>query len=739
MKIKKIKLDNFMPYVNQEFDLERLSGPTLIVGKHIGGNPGESNGAGKSTLFEAIVWSLFGVSRGKSDDELIRQGSDEMVVTNVFEIDGTTYEIIRSKKRGKSQSLWFSDLTHDKKLRENSVKATEAAIIRALGMDYDIFSNTVYSPQKKLDLFPSQLPSKRKEVLGAILEIDNYADVEEKARRLAANYERDSLALAMAISRVEGELGQEKINPEEIARLESEIAGMTDKIENAKFILNDAMKEVEELRSKATFFNKVSGDLSQSRQALDRLVLQKEYAQKERVQQLAGVDVENQKLATMIEREPKVVGALSEITGKIKTYDQVSQKLTSLREEQTVLRVQRDGFKREIEGMDKELARLRKKFDQIYELGPQCPTCHSQLTPEVQKKIVEDITKEGTDRRLVYDQKMSEVKQAEDRIQQVESEVRSLSGAVSEQSELQRDLTNFQRELDQIGMAKTQIQNGDSRRQQIEDIYVRRFAEIDTERARSEESIRFLEAELKKFAYSETDAAKAVQKVGVLQAEFDRLSKDRDQRNQVLGGLMSRKEAYDRKSAQLEADRSRYKESKDQEFIYKELTRAFSKNGIPALIMDNALAEIQSEVNKVMERLTGGKIRVEFSTQKELKTGKLAETLDIIVSDNLGARDFNLYSGGEAARVALAIRLALAKVISRRAGKKIECVFIDEISDLDPAGADAFAQTINQISGEYKQILVVTHMPHLKDQFQNVLTIIKDRDGSHIEMEAVTA
>lgn len=727
-----------MTYVNQDFDLKHLvQGPTLIVGRYTSGTPGESNGAGKSSIFEGIIWSIYGVCRYKTDDELIRQGSDDMVVTCVYEIDGTTFEIIRSKKRGKSQTLLFSDLTNDKKLRENSVKATEAAIVRSLGMDYDTFSNTVFSPQNKLALFPSQLPSRRKEVLSSILEIDNYAEHEEQARRLASNYERDASALQLAVIRVETELGQEKVDAGEITKLEDEIVVLDGQQQNAKAALDESMKEVEELRSRATVHSRVTQDLARERQSIDRLSQQKVYTESERVQQFAAVEAEGQRLNQSIEREPQVKSVIAEVEGKIKTYDQVAQRLSTLREEKAGLSVQRDAVKREIDSMGADLDRLRNRLGQVQALGPKCPTCYSALTIEAQAKITEDIISEGTEKRGVYDGKSLAISVVEQRFQQIDQEIRNLSGDVSAQAELQRDLQRFQNELTQIELAKQQVNGVAGRRQQVEDIYAKRLIEIAAETTAAQGRITGLQVELTKLTYNESDVQRVNQKVYTLQSEYSRLAGEKDQRNQRLGGLRSRKEAYERKSKQLEADRQRFTEAKDQEFVYKELTRAFGKNGIPALIMDNALAEIQSEVNKIMDKLTGGRITVEFSTQKELKSGKQAETLDIIVSDGLGARDFVGYSGGEAARVALAIRLALAKVISRRAGKQIGLIMIDEVSDLDQAGADAFAQTIHGISKDYKQIMIVTHLGDLKDQFQNLITIVKDRQGSHLEMEAV--
>ena len=137
-----------------------------------------------------------------------------------------------------------------------------------------------------------------------------------------------------------------------------------------------------------------------------------------------------------------------------------------------------------------------------------------------------------------------------------------------------------------------------------------------------------------------------------------------------------------------------------------------------------------------METLTGGRVTVAFNTQKELKSGAMAESLEIIISDELRSRDYSGYSGGEAARCALAIRLALAKVISRRAGKRISLIMVDEVSDLDQSGLDSFANAISTLSRDH-QIFVVSHDETLKSGFQNVLPIWKGRDGSYIKSSSI--
>ena len=59
----------------------------------------------------------------------------------------------------------------------------------------------------------------------------------------------------------------------------------------------------------------------------------------------------------------------------------------------------------------------------------------------------------------------------------------------------------------------------------------------------------------------------------------------------------------------------------------------------PALLIEQALPQIEAKANEILERLSDGNMSVRFQTQRELKTSdNLKETLDIIISDNAGTR-----------------------------------------------------------------------------------------------------
>jgi len=170
--------------------------------------------------------------------------------------------------------------------------------------------------------------------------------------------------------------------------------------------------------------------------------------------------------------------------------------------------------------------------------------------------------------------------------------------------------------------------------------------------------------------------------------------------------------------------------------IYDILIKAFDKNGIPSLIIENIIPEIEADANDILSRITEGKMHISFQTIKSNKTNdKVSETLDIFINDELGIRNYEMYSGGEAFRINFAIRLALSKVLARRSGAKLRTLIIDEgFGTQDSKGISALIEAINSISNDFDKIFIVTHVNELKEAFESRIEVYKTNHGSRIKV-----
>jgi exonuclease SbcC len=164
---------------------------------------------------------------------------------------------------------------------------------------------------------------------------------------------------------------------------------------------------------------------------------------------------------------------------------------------------------------------------------------------------------------------------------------------------------------------------------------------------------------------------------------------------------------------------------------FQTLVRAFGKKGIQAMLIERALPEIETEANALLRTMSDNQLQVQFVTQHAGANDQVIESLDIKISDQMGTRDYAAYSGGEAFRIDFAIRIALSKLLARRAGAHLETLFIDEgFGSQDAQGRDRLIEAITSVQHEFRRILVVTHIQELRDMFPVHIEITKTAEGS---------
>ena len=167
--------------------------------------------------------------------------------------------------------------------------------------------------------------------------------------------------------------------------------------------------------------------------------------------------------------------------------------------------------------------------------------------------------------------------------------------------------------------------------------------------------------------------------------------------------------------------------------LLTELRGAFGKNGVPAMIIESAIPELEDLSNDLLRRMTDGRMALRLITQKDKVTGGVAETLDIEIADELGTRNYEMYSGGEAFRINFALRIALSKLLARRAGAQLRTLFIDEgFGTQDETGRAKLIEAINAIQGQFDVVLVITHLDDLRDSFPVHIVVEKTANGSRI-------
>ncbi len=237
--------------------------------------------------------------------------------------------------------------------------------------------------------------------------------------------------------------------------------------------------------------------------------------------------------------------------------------------------------------------------------------------------------------------------------------------------------------------------------------------------------------------------------VGMLESETQ-LRQSREERDRLEGALNSLRVQYGEvceklataalQRKQLKKRRKERKNFRTDAQHYSHLMQAFGKHGIPSLIIEETLPDIEQRAGNLLERLTDGKMSIRIDTLRSKKKGGTIETLDIKVNDELGEyRAYETFSGGEAYRVDFALRIALSQLLAARIGVRMRMLVIDEgFGTQDQSGVQNLLRAIAEVRSDFDKILVITHLPEVKEVFPVRIEVKKyPVAGSRFEMIGV--
>ena len=450
--------------------------------------------------------------------------------------------------------------------------------------------------------------------------------------------------------------------------------------------------------------------------------------------------------------------------------------------------------------LKKEMEELKARIDQLTVTeSPACPLCGQPLNQVDRLALIEELTTLGKALGDQFRANVALVDGTDQQVKELESQINLDSGVEKDRLLATESLTRHSERLDQMAKAWQEWESiGQSR---LEDIRIelvqasfcpearQLLAVIDEELknigydAASHDAVRQKEALLRtsETDYLSLERAKAAlaplegeitnlnYQISALESDLTRQQHEHDEAAASLA--VAETQAPDLESAERELfnvheqeNRLRMEVGAAQQKVdvlgdlklrrktletqredsanlviqYKQLERAFGKDGVPALLIEQALPQIEARANETLDRLTGGEMTVQFVTQARFKDNRredLRETLDIRIGDSAGVRDYEMFSGGEAFRVNFAIRLALSEVLSQRAGARLQILVIDEgFGSQDTQGRQRLIEAINLVRADFAKILVISHIDELKDAFPTRIEVEKTERGSVVKV-----
>ena len=151
------------------------------------------------------------------------------------------------------------------------------------------------------------------------------------------------------------------------------------------------------------------------------------------------------------------------------------------------------------------------------------------------------------------------------------------------------------------------------------------------------------------------------------------------------------------------------------------------------------LPQIENDANDLLARLTDNRMSLKLQLIEGRRISgigrTLSEEMSIDISDEMGTRAYETFSGGEAFRINFALRIALSRLLARRSGAPLPILFIDEgFGSQDASGQERLIEAIQSIRDDFDKIVVITHVEGIKEAFDTRIQVQKTDIGSTFEI-----
>ncbi len=460
--------------------------------------------------------------------------------------------------------------------------------------------------------------------------------------------------------------------------------------------------------------------------------------------------------------------------------------LNRIAEHQARLRARNEALRADMEG-------LRERVELLRHAEAQCPLCEQPLTHEHRMELLERIEADGQAKgdayranRVAIEKRAQQASALQEQIRQCDRQLEDLSSLRRRWAAVREELQGGRRIRDELEEARAALDQVQERlaaedyaletRAELHDVlqdaeqlgydaqahqearraisdglaFTERHAQLESvrERIADEEEVlerlnqsearwqEALQADRQRQDRLTNRAADIRQMLDGAETVEDQLQHMRAREaeaRQGLGAAQQRLAASEALEAQRSDKKERGQELDREEALYTELRTAFGVEGVPAMIIEAAVPEIEEEANRLLSRMTDGGMHVRFHTQRETKAGDVREALEITIADALGERSYENYSGGEQFRVNFAIRIALSKLLARRAGARLQTLVIDEgFGTQDAQARLRLVEAIKAVQDDFARVLVVTHIDALKDAFPVRIEVSKGAEGSAV-------
>lgn len=742
MKLVRLYIENFMCYEYGFVDFREFSA-ALIVGKKEN-NDHIANGVGKTTIFKAIEYVLFNYA----DIPLERVIRDDIASCRVvidFMVGNQEYRLSRSRTKkstdltllqrkatdGQDDQVYhgvsemgavFTPYTDKKEIEEywkdlsgSRAGDTEKELAKLTKTTQKAFRSTIWFRQNDTTGLPTVTSEKRKGILKEALNLGIYAKLEkiakDKAAAIAKDIEKHKLL-------VEG-LGDPN---KELVTLEAQLLEVEKCLAIKVEELNLQNAELSELTNKVNELNTAHSNIESKFASL--------------------LTTEKSLLADKSKLEISIKEYTSKKANVIKSAREMVTEVNDLKEQQTKLAVLdysqidilSEAIEKSKEAVSSHNMLIKLKLEELDELkiplptGSKCKNCRKPMTDKDRKEHKAHIDKD--------------MKELQATVQAAKKTIADLNSQMATQLQTVNGLNLSKHQLESLN-TKIAAKSKEIRDKSIQhDDYAALLTKFKLELEDKEKELATVAEELKNSSIKEANLFK--KEIGEVKQVIVVMNGKIAVLNKEAAHFTSTKAVALHSIEQKTKDNTKKKELKktldglEKKFItYPSVIQAFSSTGIPNIIIQNVLDDLQIEANSLLSQIKP-EIQLSFSIEKTVeKTGDQADTLDIDYTINGRDRYYEQLSGSQQIATVFALKLGLSFLLQKMIGTDIKFLLFDELDQpLDKASVDYFADMVKFFQKEYT-ILVITHNDRLKDKFSHAILV--EQDGNDVSRAKVVS
>lgn len=728
MRLSRLYIENFMCYDDAYVDFNEFSA-ALVVGKSET-NSEESNGVGKTTLFRAIEYVLFNYS-DVNLEHIIRDDADKCSVTFDFVEGDQEYRVTRTRTRKGTTDLTLykrtptdgteTEVLHHikgdrhipvedkaekywKDISGRRAADTEKELSKLIKVNLKSFRIFVHFMQHDFGGLATATPETRKKILKDALGLVIYSKLEKIAKDKSSALAKEADRFTTLIESI-GDPDQAIVSAsQKLLETEKELADRSLKLGDLETTLNQFNEKINQLVNEHANLESKFSALVAKEQSLN--------GEKSRIET---------SIKEYTTKKSNVIQAAKELVAELKELEDIQVKLVALDYNQIdILSEQIVANKEKIAQLNLTIQNDILRADKLKKPIPkdgECEECFQPITPE--------------HRDVCQHKNNKELKEKQTSIQNCKKEITALNSQNAVHQQNINSLTLSKQHLESVNNKIATKKKEVVDRRTIHDEYKILLQKFTQE---LDEKVKEIEAVSKELENSSIKEAKDLQKQ--IQAEKQNVTLITNQIAVVNKELTH----FNNSKAVLQHDINQKTDEKRKKIEYVKLLKeidtklgmypsviqAFSSTGIPNLIIQNILDDLQIETNNLLAQLKPG-LQITFAIEKTVeKTGDQTDTLDIIYTVNGKKRYYETISGAMQMAVNFSLKLGLSFLLQKLMGVDVKFLLLDEITQsFDPSRVDLFMDIVKLFQKDYT-ILVITHDDRLKDKFSHAVLVEQD-------------